>query len=138
MESYVFHHLSSSFTYIILLIKQCLLVGSSAVDTSGSEAYTLLEFCGEVAEEGTWNLASQSVPLPPGRVPSTVRVIANNSKAGVLVHLHLKGEKAEGQNGEESCQTPQIDMLDLPQVSGILGVLLSTVLGPEEALYKRE
>lgn len=105
MESYVFHHLSSSFTHIILLIKQCLLVGSSAVDTSGSVAYTLVEFCGEVAEEGTWNLASQSIPLPPGHVPSTVRVIPNNSEAGVVVHLHLKDEKAEGQNGEESCQS---------------------------------
>lgn len=76
MESYIFHHLSSSFTYIIHLIKKCLLVGSNAIDTSGNEAYTRLELCGEVAEEGTCNIADQSVSQPPNSGSFTVRVPA--------------------------------------------------------------
>lgn len=70
----MFYHLSSSFTYITHLIKKSLLEGSRAVDTSGSEAYTLLELYGESAEEGTGNLAYQSIPLAPSYVPFTVPV----------------------------------------------------------------
>lgn len=70
----MFYHLSSSFTYITHLIKKSLLEDSRAVDTSGSEAYTLLELYGESVEEGTGNLAYQSIPLGPNYVPFTVRV----------------------------------------------------------------
>lgn len=102
----MFYHLSSSFTYIIHLIKKCLLVGSSGEDRPGSEVYTLLELYGGMAEERTYNLAYQSVPPPPRCVPFTVCVITNNSEAGRVYYLHLKDEKTEGQSGEEPCQSP--------------------------------